>query len=97
MKSADGSSSLEYIEQERLANYIDGFGPHKAYYATFGGGHYSYPGTQNTLVSGERAWFVTRFTRRIEEIKRFVDETVIHQFRLPPPDQFWEKKVLTYE
>lgn len=97
MKSADGTSALTYIEQERLANYIDGFGPHKAYYATFGGGHYSCPGTQNTLVSGERAWFVTRFTRLVAETKKFVDETVIHHFQLPPPDQFWEKKVFAYE
>ena len=97
MKSADGSSALTYIEQERLANYIDGFGPHKAYYATFGGGHYSYPGRQSTLVSGEHAWHITRFTRLIEETKEFVDETVIHHFQLPPPDQFWEKKVFAYE
>lgn len=97
MKSADGSSSLTYIEQERLANYIDGFGPHKPYYASNYGDHASYPGTQNTLVSGERAWFVTRFTRWVAETEEFVDETVIHHFQLPPPDQFWEKKVFAYE
>ena len=97
MKSADGSSSLTYIEQERLANYIDGFGPHKPYYVSNYGDHASYPGTQSTLVSGERAWFVTRFTRLVAETEQFVDETVIHYFQLPPPDQFWEKKVFAYE
>ena len=97
MKSADGSSSLTYIEQERLANYIDGFGPHKPYYVSNYNDHASYPGTQNTLVSGERAWFVTRFTRLVAETEQFVDETVIHYFQLPPPDQFWEKKVFAYE
>lgn len=97
MKSADGSSSLTYIEQERLANYIDGFGPHKPYYVSNYGDHASYPGTQSTLVSGEQAWFVTRFTRLVAETEQFVDETVIHHFQLPPPDQFWEKKVLSYE
>lgn len=97
MKSADGSSSLTYIEQERLANYIDGFGPHKPYYVSNYGNHASYPGTQSTLVSGEQAWFVTRFTRLVAETKQFVDETVIHYFQLPPPDQFWEKKVFAYE
>ena len=48
-------------------------------------------------ISGEQAWFVTRFTRLVAETEQFVDETVIHHFQLPPPDQFWEKKVLSYE